>query len=62
MSDQPFAVVERNDLMPMCPHCHQELPEIYLRKRGTAFVAGKVSVFFCPSCRAVLGFGQERMI
>ena len=62
MNAGPFAVVERTDLAPLCPHCGEALAEVYSRGTGVPLGAGKTVVFFCPHCRKVLGFGQERMI
>lgn len=62
MDEMPFAVVEREDLIPLCPHCGSELPEVYARKRGTPLAQGRTTVFFCPHCRKVLGLARERMI
>lgn len=55
-------LVERNDLSPVCPHCNQQLVEVYVKSKGVGFVIGKSSIFFCPHCHKVLGFGQSRMI
>ncbi len=62
MGEAPFAVVDRPDLSPTCPHCKTTLTEVFSRRQGTAFVQGRTLVFFCSHCRAVLGFGKERMI
>jgi predicted RNA-binding Zn-ribbon protein involved in translation (DUF1610 family) len=61
-SDKPFCVVQRDDILPLCPHCGQGLPEIYARSKGVALVVGRTTVFFCPHCSKVLGFAQSRMI
>ena len=61
MSDSEFTVVVRDDLVPLCPHCEKELPEIHARRRGIPLFQGRTIVFFCPHCRKVLGFGQERV-
>ena len=61
MNKIPFNVVERNDLSPLCPHCGKELAEIYRKSRGVGLIVGRNSIFFCPHCRKVLGFGQSRM-
>lgn len=61
MNKIPFNVVERNDLSPLCPHCSKELMEIYRKSRGAGLIVGRNSIFFCPHCRKVLGFGQSRM-
>lgn len=62
MSDAPFNVVKRDDLTPICPHCSETLPEVYIRTKGLGFVEAKNVMFFCPHCRKVLGFGQSRMM
>ncbi len=54
------AITEREDLLPLCPFCGHELPEIFIRRRGAPLFQGRTVVFFCPSCRKVLGVGQER--
>jgi hypothetical protein len=45
----------REDLLPICPHCDSELPETFFRKPKGRFGIGQGYVFFCPSCRKVLG-------
>ena len=62
MTENPFSVVKRDDLAPLCPHCEKELTEVYVESKGVPFVTGQNNVFFCPHCRKVLGFGQSRMI
>lgn len=62
MNERPFHIVERNDLVPLCPHCGKELHEIYRKSKGLALVVGRNTVFFCPHCHKVLGFGQSRMV
>lgn len=62
MSETPFQVVKRNDLVPVCPHCEQELREVNVRTKGVGFLTGKNVVYFCSLCSKVLGFGQSRMI
>jgi hypothetical protein len=58
----PFAVVERTDLVPRCPHCDEGLPEVYARARGVPLGQGRTLMYFCPHCLKVLGFAQGRMI
>lgn len=58
----PFAVVERTDLVPRCPHCDESLPEVYARARGVPLGQGRTLMYFCPNCLKVLGFAQGRMI
>ena len=62
MSDKPFEVVKREDLTPVCPHCEQELTEVYAKTKGVPFIQGTNVVYFCPHCNKVLGFGHGRMI
>lgn len=61
-SEKPFNIVRREDLVPLCPHCNEALPEVYARVKGVGFVVGRNVVFFCPHCSKVLGFAQSRMI
>lgn len=58
----PFAVVERTDLVPRCPHCNETLPEVYARAKGVPLGQGRTLMYFCPHCLKVLGFAQGRMI
>lgn len=62
MTDTALNFVKREDLAPVCPHCEQELTEIYTRTRGVALIQGANVIYFCPHCQKVLGFGQGRMI
>jgi uncharacterized protein with PIN domain len=56
---KPCTAVRREDLVPVCPHCEAELPEIYARKPKGPFGVGRGFVFFCPQCRKVMGFGTQ---
>jgi len=62
MTEKPFNIVKRDDLVPLCSHCGQELTDVYVRTKGLGFIEGRNVVFFCPHCLKVLGFGQSRMI
>ena len=62
MADKPFNTIKRNDLTPKCPHCGEELPEIYYRGAGSGFIEGRDVVYFCPHCTKEIGLGQSRMI
>jgi uncharacterized protein with PIN domain len=62
MSEKPFTIVKRDDLAPICPHCENELTEVYTRAKGVPFIQGTNVVYFCPHCQKVLGIGQSRMI
>jgi hypothetical protein len=56
---KPMVAVRRDDLVPICPHCEAELPEIHVRKPKGSFGVGRGFVAFCPHCRKVLGFGVQ---
>jgi uncharacterized protein with PIN domain len=57
----PWALVDRTDVVPLCPHCARELNEVYRRGTGVPLAQGRTLVYFCPSCRKVLGFAQGRV-
>jgi uncharacterized protein with PIN domain len=57
----PWALVDRDDLTPLCPHCSAELHEVHRRGTGFPLAQGRTLVYFCPSCRKVLGFAQGRV-
>ena len=60
-SEAPWALIDRNDLTPLCPHCAREITEVYRRGTGVALGQGRTVVYFCPHCRKVLGFAQGRV-
>lgn len=47
------------DCLPKCPHCGNDLDEIWSRSEGLG-LAGKERVLICPNCRAMLGYGAWR--
>lgn len=57
-----FALVDREDLSPLCPHCGKEIHEVYRKATGVPLGQGRTTVYFCTTCRKVLGFAQGRMI
>jgi hypothetical protein len=61
-TEAPFALVDRPDLVPVCPHCTSNLHEVYRKGSGVALGQGRTTVYFCSKCRKVLGFAQGRMI
>ena len=61
-SEPPFALVDRDDLIPLCPHCGDGVHEVYRKATGVPIGQGKTTVYFCPSCHRILGFSQSRMI
>lgn len=62
MPDRPFNVVKSDGLLPLLPHCGNELPEVHVRIKGLGFLERRDIVCFCPHCSKVLGFGQGRMM
>ena len=56
----PWALIDRPDLTPRCPHCGEGLTEVYRRGTGVALGQGRTLVYFCPHCAMVLGFAQGR--
>lgn len=56
---KPSTVVMRDDIDPMCPHCGEDVPEIYARRPKGPFGLGRGYVFFCPHCHLVLGFASQ---
>lgn len=57
----PWALIDREDLSPVCPHCARELTEVYRRGVGFPLGEGRTLVYFCPHCRRTLGFAQGRV-
>ena len=57
----PWTLVDRPDLVPICPHCDAQLPEVYRKGTGFPLGQGRTLVYFCPHCRKVLGFAQGRV-
>jgi hypothetical protein len=51
-------VEERSDIAPVCPHCNATLDRIQCRLLSSTF--GKRFVYFCPSCRKVLGVSHRK--
>lgn len=61
-TEAPFSLVDREDLVPLCPHCGAGIHEVYRKGTGLALGQGRTSVYFCSHCRKVLGFSTGRMI
>jgi hypothetical protein len=49
---------EREDLFPLCPHCKAEIKVVWFRELESLF--GKRYIYFCPSCRSVLGVSHRK--
>ena len=62
MSTQDLNLTERTDISPKCPHCGGVLNEVHFRAQGLGFISARTTVFFCPHCQKVLGFGQTAMV
>ncbi|NNC41461.1 MAG: hypothetical protein HKN95_12330 [Acidimicrobiia bacterium] len=60
-AEVPFALVDRNDLAPLCPHCKAQLNEVYRKGKGFPLGQGRTLMYFCPNCLKVLGFAQGRV-
>jgi len=60
-SQAPLVFVDREDLAPLCPHCSEELNEVYQKGRGFPLGQGRTLIYFCPSCMKVIGMAQGRV-
>jgi phage terminase large subunit GpA-like protein len=60
-AQKPFALVDRMDLSLLCPHCDEEIAEVYRKGTGFPLAQGRTLVYFCPHCLKVLGFAQGRV-
>ena len=47
------------DAVPICPHCAQELRELWYKSEGVGGV-GEKHIVFCPHCRRFLGYALWR--
>ena len=45
---------------PVCPYCKKELKTIKYKQEGLGLF-GKERVYFCPSCKCVLGIGLSQV-
>ena len=45
------------DVFPICPHCQEELHEIWVKTKGLGIIECK-KFLLCPHCRSFLGFGN----
>ena len=57
----PWSLVDRTDLVPLCPHCQGQLHEAYRKGTGVPLGQGRTLMYFCPHCHKVLGFAQGRV-
>ena len=49
---------ERNDAMPICPHCSEDLNRLWVREIRAWL--GRRFIYFCPSCRKTLGVSHRK--
>jgi hypothetical protein len=49
---------EKNDVLPVCPHCAKKLERIWYRTVESTF--GKRFIYFCPECQKVLGLSHRK--
>lgn len=49
---------EKNDVSPICPHCKAEVKKVWYQQIESFL--GKRYLYFCPSCRAVLGVTHRK--
>lgn len=51
-------VEEREELLPVCPHCEKELSSLHSRLLTGGM--GRRYVYFCPHCSRVLGISHRK--
>jgi len=51
-------IEERNDIMPICPHCERAVNKVQYRTLS-AFL-GRRYVYFCAECRKILGVSHRK--
>ena len=51
-------MVEKTDIIPICPFCEAELRTISYNELR-AFL-GRRYIYFCPNCRKVLGLSHRK--
>ncbi len=51
-------VEEREDVQPLCPQCGAEIRSVWLRELRSTF--GRRYIYFCPTCRKVLGISHRK--
>jgi uncharacterized protein with PIN domain len=49
---------ERNDETPVCPHCSTSLEEVWCRELSSSL--GRRYIYFCATCRKVLGVSHRK--
>jgi uncharacterized protein with PIN domain len=49
---------KRDEARPVCPHCENELRKIWFQRLKNPL--GKRYLYFCPTCRKVLGVSHRK--
>lgn len=49
---------QKEDAVPLCPHCSEALAELWFRKLKSSL--GKRYVYFCSRCRKILGVSHRK--
>jgi hypothetical protein len=52
-------VDERDDFIPVCPHCGEELRKLIARLLSASLLSRRL-VYCCPECRKVLGVTHRK--
>ena len=53
-----LTLVEKNNISPICPHCSEQLNEMWFTEIQSTW--GKRYVYFCNDCRKVLGVSHRK--
>ena len=53
-----ITAVQKEDQVPVCPHCKLEVGEVWFREISGIF--GKRYLYFCAQCRSVLGVSHRK--
>ena len=51
-------IEERNDITPICPHCDAAVGTVQVRSLKSFL--GRRYVYFCPTCRKILGVSHRK--
>ena len=53
-----ISLVQRDDVVPVCPHCEIDLHDVAFQELS-GFL-GRRYVYFCPQCLKVLGISHRK--
>ncbi len=51
-------ILKREDVQPLCPHCSTPLRSLWYQQLAGIF--GRRYIYFCGSCRKVLGVSHRK--